>query len=257
MAYTIVIPARFASTRFPGKPLEKLAGKPIIEHVYRRATNSGASRIIVATDDQRIADTAAGFDADVCMTSTEHQSGTERINEVIQQRNIPDDEIIVNLQGDEPLMPAACLDQVAGLLASDNAAVMASLSTPIKASEDIFNSNIVKVIVNMHGQAIYFSRAPIPWQRGSFETRTADTSIDFHWQRHIGLYAYRAAYIKRYIKLPAAPIETIESLEQLRVLWHGDRIAMAQASTIPGPGIDTREELEKAEKYLSEMQSLN
>ena len=251
MAFTIVIPARYASTRFPGKPLEKLADKSILEHVYRCASNSAARQIIIATDDQRIADAAIAFDADVCMTSTKHQSGTERINEVIQQRNISHDEIIVNLQGDEPLMPAVCLDQVAGLLADDASAVMATLSAPIENANDIFNSNIVKVISNTHGQAMYFSRAPIPWQRGCFEENTAEMNIDYQWQRHIGLYAYRAAYIKKYVGLPAAPIETLESLEQLRVLWHGDRIAIAQASEIPGPGIDTREELEKAEHYLA------
>jgi 3-deoxy-manno-octulosonate cytidylyltransferase (CMP-KDO synthetase) len=251
VAYTIVIPARYASTRFPGKPLEKLAGKPILEHVYRCASNSAASHIIIATDDQRIADTAIAFGADVCMTSTQHQSGTERINEVLEQRNISNDEIIVNLQGDEPFMPVACLDQVAGLLAQDASAVMATLSAPIENANDIFNSNIVKVISNTHGQAMYFSRAPIPWQRGCFEDNTAKMNIDYQWQRHIGLYAYRAAYIKKYVDLPAASIEALESLEQLRVLWHGDRIVIAQASEAPGPGIDTREELEKAENYLA------
>ena len=247
MAYTIVIPARFASTRFPGKPLEKLAGKPIIQHVHECAKRSKASHIIIATDDERIAKSAEEFGADVCMTSDLHASGTERINEVITQRNIADNEIIVNLQGDEPLMPATCLDQVAELLGNDDSAVMATLSSPIETPDDIFNSNIVKVVRDKDKRALYFSRAPIPWQRGEFDKNTSDLSIEFNWQRHIGLYAYRAAYIKEYISLAPGPLEKIESLEQLRILWHGGKIIVDEAAEIPGPGIDTKEELQKAE----------
>ena len=251
MAFTIVIPARFASTRFPGKPLEKLAGRPVIEHVYKCASNSEATAIIIATDDERIAETATKFGADVCMTSSQHQSGTERINEVIEQRNLSDSEIIVNLQGDEPLMPASCLNQVAGMLLTEPSAVMATLSAPITDSDDIFNSNIVKVVCNRDQSALYFSRAPIPWQRGKFEDRQIDFDCNFVWKRHIGLYAYRASFIKKYIELSPGPLEIIESLEQLRVLWHGYKLIVAEANELPGPGIDTREELEKAEQYMS------
>jgi len=250
VAYTIVIPARFASTRFPGKPLVNLAGKPVIQHVYECARSSQAGKVIIATDDVRIEKIATAFGADVCMTSDQHQSGTERINEVIEQRKISDNEIIVNLQGDEPLMPTVCLDQVAKLLSDDYAAVMATLSAPIDNPDDIFNSNIVKVVCGKDKRALYFSRAPIPWQRGQFDNNTPDLSIDFTWQRHIGLYAYRASYIKEYIALMPSPLESIESLEQLRVLWHGDKIIVGEASKIPGPGIDTQEELNKAENLL-------
>jgi len=250
VGYTIVIPARFASTRFPGKPLVKLAGKPVIQHVYDCAKCSHAKQVIIATDDERIEKTAKAFGADVCMTSDRHQSGTERINEVIQQRKISDNEIIVNLQGDEPLMPSVCLDQVADLLSNDETAVMATLSAPIENSPDIFNSNIVKVVCGKDKRALYFSRAPIPWQRGQFDNNTPDLSVDFTWQRHIGLYAYRASYIKKYIALTPSPLESIESLEQLRVLWHGDKIIVGEAREIPGPGIDTKEELKKAEQLL-------
>jgi len=249
VGFTIVIPARFASTRFPGKLLQPLAGKAVIQHVFECAQQSGAGRIIIATDDERIQQAAAGFDAEVCMTSAQHQSGTERIHEVITRLKLANDEIIVNYQGDEPLMPAACLNQVASLLAQGGAE-MATLSTPIVHDEDIFDSNIVKVATDKNGLALYFSRAPIPWQRGAFETRQLTASNDFSWQRHIGLYAYRAGYLVKYIALAPSPLEKIESLEQLRVLWHGGRIIVGEAVEVPGPGIDTPEDLSRAEQLL-------
>lgn len=250
MSYTIIIPARYASTRLPGKPLRVLNGKPIIQHVYECACKTSANQIIIATDDARIEQAARSFDADVCMTASHHQSGTERIAEVLDKRNIPQDVIIVNLQGDEPLMPASCLEQVADLLKQNTQADVATLSTTIDSVTELFNSNVVKVVCDKNGNALYFSRAPVPWQRGEFEKQQAQLDIDFHWQRHIGLYAYRASYIKEYIRLSPSPIEQLESLEQLRVLWHGGRIAVGEAVEIPGPGIDTPEDLEQAAKLL-------
>lgn len=250
MAYTIVIPARFAATRLPGKPLRQIAGKSLLQHVFECATKTRASQIIVATDDARIRDVATGFGAEVCMTAHTHQSGTQRINEVIQARRIPDQEIIVNLQGDEPLMPAACVEQVTALLAQHNEAHVATLATSITSDDDVFNSNVVKVVLDKHGQALYFSRASIPWQRGSYEQQRIDRSADWSCLRHIGLYAYRAAYIKEYVALPPSPLEQLESLEQLRVLWHGGKIVVGQAVQVPGPGVDTEQDLERVSKLM-------
>jgi 3-deoxy-manno-octulosonate cytidylyltransferase (CMP-KDO synthetase) len=240
--YSIVIPARFGATRLPGKPLREIAGKPLLQHVYECALRTQAQQIIIATDDERIAQAATGFGADVCMTSTAHQSGTQRINEVITTRGIADSEIIVNLQGDEPLMPAACVAQVAELLGVNPDAQMSTLATAVSHHDDVFDSNVVKVVLNKHGRALYFSRASIPWQRGSYERHRVTDNPDWSCLRHIGIYAYRASYIKEYVALPASPLESLESLEQLRVLWHGGAIVVAEAVEIPGPGVDTEQD---------------
>lgn len=251
MPYSIVIPARFAATRLPGKPLREIAGKTLLQHVYERAQGTAASRIIIATDDERIREAATGFGADVCMTSPEHRSGTQRINEVLQLRNIADDEIIVNLQGDEPLMPAACVAQAAELLANNTDAQMSTLATPVTHDAEVFDSNVVKVVLTKHNRALYFSRASIPWQQGSYEQ--GRVRPDAHWSclRHIGMYAYRAAYIKEYVSLPASPLEALESLEQLRVLWHGGSIVVGMAVEVPGPGVDTEQDLAKVQQLLA------
>ena len=251
MPYSIVIPARYAATRLPGKPLREIAGKSLLQHVYECAQRTQAQQIIIATDDERIRQTAIGFGADVCMTSGDHQSGTQRINEVIRVRCIADDEIIVNLQGDEPLMPATCIQQVAELLETNPDAHMATLATAITHPDDVFDSNIVKVVLNKHGRALYFSRASIPWQRGSYEHHRADHIAHGSCLRHIGIYGYRAAYIKEYVSLPASPLETLESLEQLRVLWHGGTIVVGHAVEIPGPGVDTEQDLAKVSQLLA------
>ena len=251
MPYSIVIPARYAATRLPGKPLREIAGKSLLQHVYECAQRTQAQQIIIATDDERIRQTAIGFGADVCMTSGEHQSGTQRINEVISLRGIADDEIIVNLQGDEPLMPAACVEQVAALLASNPDAQMSTLATAVTHDADVFDSNVVKVVLNKHGQALYFSRASIPWQRGSYEKNRVDHTAHWSCLRHIGIYAYRAVYIKEYVSLPASPLETLESLEQLRVLWHGGTIVVGHAVEIPGPGVDTEQDFARVSQLLS------
>lgn len=251
MPYSIVIPARFAATRLPGKPLREIAGKPLLQYVYECAQRTEARQIIIATDDERIRQAAAAFGADVCMTSDQHQSGTQRINEVIQQCEIAEDEIIVNLQGDEPLMPAVCITQVAELLADNPQAQMSTLATPVVHDDEVFDSNIVKVVLNKYGHALYFSRASIPWQRGSYEKSCVDHTELWSCLRHIGIYGYRAAYIKEYVSLPPSPLERLESLEQLRVLWHGGTIVVGQAVEIPGPGVDTEQDFAKASQLLA------
>lgn len=250
MPYSIVIPARYAATRLPGKPLREIAGKTLLQHVYECAQRTDASRIIIATDDERIRQAALGFGADVCMTSAEHQSGTQRINEVMHVRGFGDDEIIVNLQGDEPLMPAACVAQVAELLAKNPDAQMSTLATPISHESEVFNTNVVKVVINKFNRALYFSRASIPWQRGSYEKGEIEHNAHWYSLRHIGIYAYRAAYIKEYVSLSASPLEALESLEQLRVLWHGGSIVVGQAVETPGPGVDTEQDFAKVQQLL-------
>jgi 3-deoxy-manno-octulosonate cytidylyltransferase (CMP-KDO synthetase) len=252
VSYSIVIPARYAATRLPGKPLREIAGKSLLQHVYECAQRTQARQVIIATDDERIRQVAADFGADVCMTSGEHQSGTQRINEVIGARGIADDEIIVNLQGDEPLMPAACVAQIAELLETNPDAQMSTLATPITHTDEVFDSNVVKVVLNKHGRALYFSRASIPWQRGSYEKNRVEQTEHWSCLRHIGIYGYRAAYIKEYVSLPAGPLEILESLEQLRVLWHGGTIVVGHAVEIPGPGVDTEQDFTRVRQLLEQ-----
>lgn len=250
MSFDIIIPARYQSSRLPGKPLRLLAGKPLLQHVYECAQRTAARNIIIATDDDRIATVAQTFAAKVCMTATSHASGTQRIAEVIDQYQIAEDTIVVNLQGDEPLMPAACITQVAALLEKQADAQVATLSAPLHEESELANPNIVKVVSNKLGYALYFSRAMIPYQRdydAQLLTRALQQGV---YQRHIGLYAYRAGYIKEYIQQQPSCYEQLENLEQLRVLWHGGTIAIAEAHVIPGPGVDTEEELRVVEALL-------
>ena len=252
MGFSVVIPARYDASRLPGKPLLLIAGKPLIQHVYECACRSHAERVIVATDDQRIAETTQAFDGEVCMTASTHQSGTERLAEVISKLNFDADSIIVNLQGDEPLMPAACIDQVAECLVQDNQAKVATLCDPIESVDDLFDPNIVKVVTDKNNHALYFSRATIPWHRDAFNhDRTQLDSMDgLLAMRHVGLYAYRAGYIKQYLESTKSPIEQAEALEQLRVLWHGEKIHVATACASPGIGVDTENDLEAVRKIL-------
>jgi 3-deoxy-manno-octulosonate cytidylyltransferase (CMP-KDO synthetase) len=245
LSFRVIIPARYESTRLPGKPLRDMAGKPMIQHVFDCATRSDAAQVIIATDDARIQQAAENFGATVCMTSIQHRSGTERLAEVIETLRIADDDIIVNVQGDEPLMPTVCINQVAEALANSPPASVATLCTPITTHHQLFDPHVVKVVRDVNNMALYFSRAPIPWHRDEFATEPDSLPSDnTPYFRHIGLYAYRAAYIREYVKLAACELEQAESLEQLRVLYYGGRIVCVEAHEVPGPGVDTEADLE-------------
>ncbi|MBS6032613.1 MAG: 3-deoxy-manno-octulosonate cytidylyltransferase [Pantoea sp.] len=242
MSFTAIIPARYASTRLPGKPLVDIHGKPMVVHVMERARESGASRVIVATDHPAVAQAVEAAGGEVCMTRADHQSGTERLAEVIEKYQFADDEIIVNVQGDEPMIPAEIVRQVANNLAG-SAAGMATLAVPVTDAEEAFNPNAVKVVMDVNGYALYFSRATIPWDRERYarsREQIGDTLL-----RHIGIYAYRAGFIRRYVAWAPCPLEQIELLEQLRVLWYGEKIHVAVAQTIPSVGVDTPEDLQR------------
>lgn len=242
MNYTIIIPARYASTRFPGKPLAMLGDKTILQHVYERALQSSAERVIIATDDERINQAAQDFGAATCMTSTEHSSGTERLAEVVEQCSIADDTVIVNLQGDEPCITAASLDQVADLILQSPGYDMSTLCHLIDDPDEVADPHIVKVVLNECGDAMYFSRASIPWDR--------DRHGSVSYYRHIGLYAYTASFLRHYIELEPCELERIEALEQLRVLYHGKKIKVGITDEDSVIGIDTPEDLKKAEALL-------
>ncbi len=243
--YHIVIPARYASQRFPGKPLVDINGRSMLEHVYKVAINSDASSVIIATDDQRIKDVASTFCDTVLMTSADHQSGTDRLAEVSEIMQWDDNEIVVNLQGDEPLTPPELLHQVATNLSQNTDASMATLTTLISHDDEIVDPNIVKVVTDKNGYALYFSRAPIPFKRDLTET----SQLSFY-QRHLGIYAYRVRFLNAYSKMPQCELEMIEKLEQLRAMYHGYKIHTQQAITLPGPGIDTPEDLLKIQSLL-------
>ncbi|MCU0767462.1 MAG: 3-deoxy-manno-octulosonate cytidylyltransferase [Gammaproteobacteria bacterium] len=247
--FNVVIPARYASTRLPGKPLADIAGKPMIWHVWERAVASGATRVVVATDDARVEAAARAFGADVLVTRADHRSGTDRIAEVAERLGWADDAIVVNLQGDEPTMPPALLRQVAADLAAHPDAAMATLGVPITGRDELFDPNVVKAVVDGRGWALYFSRAPIPWHRDSFPAaRVLPAGVDF--VRHLGLYAYRVGFLRAFVAWPAAPLEQCESLEQLRALWHGARIRLGLACEAPGPGVDTPADLDAVRRSL-------
>jgi 3-deoxy-manno-octulosonate cytidylyltransferase (CMP-KDO synthetase) len=243
----VVIPARYASTRLPAKPLLDIAGQPMIRHVHDRAVEAGASRVIVATDDERIAEAVRAFDGEVCMTAAHHRSGTDRLAEVVSRLGIGGDEIVVNLQGDEPLMPPELVRQVAETLAAHPDAVMATAAHPVHDRADFQNPNVVKVVLDRNHCALYFSRAPIPWPRDTAQ----DGAATVHALRHIGLYAYRAGFLARYTLWEPCELEKLESLEQLRVLWHGERIAVQVTSHAPPAGVDTPEDIARVREHFS------
>lgn len=245
MPFTVVIPARLASSRLPGKLLKDIHGKPLIQRVYEQAVKSDADKVIIAADDHLIEKVAQKFGANVCMTSTEHTSGTQRINEVITRLGMSDDAIVVNVQGDEPLMPVACVNQVASLLERHPEADMATLATKLSHDDEIFDSNVVKVVTNKYQKALYFSRATIPWYREEFKQQHVEVKQTEYLRRHIGLYAYRAGFVKDYQAMTPSPLENIEYLEQLRVLWHGGTIVVEDAVEEPGPGVDTQADLDR------------
>lgn len=241
MSFVVIIPARYASTRLPGKPLVDINGKPMIVHVLERARESGAARVIVATDHSDVASAVEAAGGEVCMTRADHQSGTERLAEVIEKCGFSDDTVIVNVQGDEPMIPPVIVRQVAENITASQAG-MATLAVPVHSAEEAFNPNAVKVVTDAQGYALYFSRATIPWDRDRF-AQSRETIGD-SLLRHIGIYGYRAGFIRRYVTWPPGPLEQIEMLEQLRVLWHGEKIHVAVAKTVPGAGVDTPEDLE-------------
>lgn len=242
MAFVVVIPARYASSRLPGKPLADIAGQSMIERVWRQASRSGASRVVIATDDARVEAAARAFGAEVVMTSATHNSGTERLAEVVQILQLTPEQVVVNVQGDEPFIPPAIITQVAQNLARQHKARMATLAVALQHADDVSNPNVVKVVCDKNGYALYFSRATVPFDRdGAF-------SADFGsiYRRHIGIYAYRAGFIQDYVRWPVSQLEQIECLEQLRVLWQGEAIHVDTALEIPALGVDTAEDLEKA-----------
>ena len=270
MDFTVVIPARFASTRLPGKPLKDIAGMSMIERVYLQAQKSQAAQVIVATDDQRVFGEVKGFGGEVCMTSPEHQSGTDRLQEVAQQYGFSDDHIVVNVQGDEPLIPPEVIDQVAANLIEHSEAGVSTLCESITNDADFKNPNAVKVVSDNVGMALYFSRAPIPWPRDymvrdqiAHDPINSDQMGNDHENsqvktmtetlapmRHIGIYGYRVAMLNAFIHWPMAPIEKLECLEQLRFMWNGERIHVAQAKAVVPGGVDTEEDLQRVISLL-------
>lgn len=244
--FKIVIPARYASSRFPGKPLADIHGKPMIQRVYEAAVDAGASDVVIATDSTLIGMAAEEFGATVCMTLEEHSSGTDRLCEVVEKLDWADDTVIVNLQGDEPLTPPTIINQVASNLLKNREIGCATLYTALSA-EDAVDPNIVKVVCDAKGFAMYFSRSLIPHVRDADDAQLADHI----YKRHIGLYAYTAELLKRYQAMKPCELEQAEKLEQLRLMWNGIRIHAAQASSIPGHGVDTEADLERVRSAIS------
>jgi 3-deoxy-manno-octulosonate cytidylyltransferase (CMP-KDO synthetase) len=249
-AFTVVIPARFGSSRFPGKPLKTIAGKPMIQLVWEQACKSSATRVVVATDDQRIFEACQGFGAEVLMTRDDHNSGTDRLAEVAAQLGLPGDAIVVNVQGDEPMIPPAVINQVADNLAAHPEARMSTLAEPIDDVTALFNPNVVKVVADLNGLALTFSRAPLPWARDALAKSRDELPAGVPYRRHIGIYAYRAGFLHDFVSWGPCWLEDTENLEQLRALWHGVRIHVADAVQAPPAGVDTPEDLERVRRLL-------
>jgi len=249
-AFSVVIPARYASSRLPGKPLQDIAGKPMIQHVWEQACRSAAEHVLVATDDVRIEAACRAFGAEVLMTRAEHDSGTDRLAEVAARLGLASDAILVNVQGDEPLIPPAIIDQVAANLAAHPEAAIATLAEPIESSEALFNPNVVKVVSDINGLALTFSRAPLPWARDAFAVAREPLPVGVPYRRHIGIYAYRAGFLQDFVAWGPCWLESVECLEQLRALWHGVRIHVADALEAPPAGVDTPEDLERVRRLL-------
>ena len=258
MRFSVVIPARFGSTRLPGKPLLDIAGQPMIVRVAKQALASAAASVVVATDDRRVVDAVDAAGAEAMLTRSDHPSGSDRVMEVVEQQGWPDDDVVVNVQGDEPLIPPVVIDQVATLL-SDGASGVATLCEPIHRAADVFDPNIVKVVVSVQGRALYFSRAPIPWWRDRFGADTAGQTgatpsgdLGGHWKRHVGIYAYRVAALREFVHWPPSVLEQTEALEQLRLLDHGRDIAVAEAvRAVPG-GVDTPADADRVRAALAD-----
>jgi 3-deoxy-manno-octulosonate cytidylyltransferase (CMP-KDO synthetase) len=243
MCFTVLIPARLKSTRLPDKPLADLHGAPMIVRVAQRAAGSSASRVVVAADDTRIVEACRAHGVSALLTRTDHASGSDRLAEACEHLGLDGEAIVVNVQGDEPLIATAMIDACALLLRQRSDCVMATVAHAIDDAQEFTNPNVVKVVLDASGRALYFSRAPIPHWRD----RTSDDTMptDPRPLRHVGLYAYRAGFLRRFPALPAAPLEAVEALEQLRVLWQGERIAVHVSGERPGPGVDTPADLER------------
>ena len=249
MGFTVIIPARLASTRLPNKPLADLGGKPMVVRVAERARESGAARIIVATDHPDILAACAAHGVEACMTRADHPSGTDRIAEVAHTLGLGPDEVVVNLQGDEPLIDPALLAACAARIV--DGVPMATVAHPIHDVADVFNPNVVKVVLDKAGRALYFSRASIPWHRDAFAASKESLPAGYAPLRHVGLYAYSNAFLQAYPALESAPLETIEALEQLRVLWHGYPIAVHITDSAPPAGVDTPDDLERVRRHYA------
>lgn len=251
MNFSVIIPARFESQRLPGKPLLDIKGKPMVQWVYEQACKSQARQVVVATDDQRILSVVEGFGGEVCMTSKDHPSGTDRLQEVCSILSLSDEHVVVNVQGDEPLMPPSVINQVAVNLV-ESGSDMATLSEKIDRVEDLLDPNIVKVVTNHQSIAMYFSRAPIPYPRDEFAPFERSLPEFISCQRHLGIYAYRVALLNRFVQWQPTAIEKTEKLEQLRALWHGVDIHVAQSIESIPPGIDTEKDLQRTLAMLDE-----
>lgn len=250
LEFTVVIPARYASTRLPGKPLQDIAGKPMVQHVWEQACKSSAAKVVVATDNEAIVRACESFGAHVLLTREDHQSGTDRLAEVVNQLGLREDEIVVNVQGDEPLIPPAVIDQVAANLARSQAAI-ATLAEPIEQVDVLFNPNVVKVVSDASGFALTFSRAVLPWARDAFASHPDMLPEGVPYRRHIGIYAYRAGFLRDFVSWGPCWLERCEALEQLRALWHGVRIHVDDARELPPAGVDTPEDLERVRRLLT------
>ncbi|MDM8347848.1 3-deoxy-manno-octulosonate cytidylyltransferase [Pseudomonas sp. sp1636] len=249
-AFTVVIPARYASSRLPGKPLQDIAGKPMIQHVWEQACKSSARQVVVATDDARIVEACRRFGAEVLLTRVEHNSGTDRLAEVAAALGLAPDAMVVNVQGDEPLIPPAIIDQVAANLAANPQAAIATLAEPIDDVAALFNPNVVKVASDRNGLALTFSRAPLPWARDAFAVSREQLPANVPYRRHIGIYAYRVQFLHDFVAWGPCWLEDAECLEQLRALWHGVRIHVADALQAPPAGVDTAEDLARVRRLL-------
>ncbi|GGD04094.1 3-deoxy-manno-octulosonate cytidylyltransferase [Halopseudomonas salina] len=249
--FHVIIPARYASTRLPGKPLLDIGGKTMIQRVWEQAGKSQALSVTVATDDERIAEACRQFGANVVLTRADHPSGTDRLQEVVTLMGLDAEDCVVNVQGDEPMIPPSLIDQVAANLLAHPQASIATLAEPLTDIESVFNPNVVKLVTDQQGFALYFSRAPIPWSRDAFATEPRSIPEGMTFRRHIGLYAYKVGFLHDYVQWAPSPLETAESLEQLRALWFGCRIQVADACEVPAPGIDTRDDLERVRAMLA------
>ena len=248
----IVIPARYGASRLPGKPLLSIAGKPMIVHVCERALEAGCGDVFVATDDERIAEAVRDLAVTAVITRKEHESGTERIAELVERCGWGDREIVVNLQGDEPLIDPSLITKLAQSLKARAAVGMATLAVPLQTCREAFDPNVVKVVMDAEGYALYFSRAPIPWSRDDFgDVEVKRLPEGFQWRRHLGIYAYTVEFLKAYVAGSVSPLEQVERLEQLRVLWRGGKILVIDTDAVPVAGVDTAADLERVRATFS------